>query len=67
MALFERLHLPDQDSSDLCDGPSRGLHLYSLLVSIPLLSSSPSARVADHCRSRGSLQKSAILSPSAFD
>jgi hypothetical protein len=67
MGLFERLHLPDQDSFDLCGGPSRGLHLCSLLVSIPLLSSGPAARVADHCRSRACLQKSAILSPSAFD
>jgi len=38
MGLFERTHLPDQNSSVLCRGPSRGLHGDGFMVSITFLS-----------------------------
>jgi len=62
MGLFERLPLPDQVSSDLCGGLSRGLLCNGLLVSISFFSGSAAARAVDHCRSRGSLEKSAMPS-----
>ena len=41
MGLFESTHLPDQNPSALYCGPSRGLHLRSLMVSIAICSGRP--------------------------
>ena len=41
MGLFEKTHLPDQTSSTLCRGPSRGMHCKRLMVSTTFYSSWP--------------------------
>jgi len=46
IGLFERTHLPDQNSSSLRCGPSRGLHENGIMVSIAFSSSRPAGKTA---------------------